>query len=57
MRTNPWWFPGHDESGQYRSEQARRFFEAIKSPPEPSIRLKNMVERYGKYAFQKDKKD
>lgn len=38
-----------------RTEKARDFFEAIKNPPEPSPKLKAMVERYGKYALRDSK--
>ena len=48
------WFLTESKNREYRSDMERKFFDAIENPPEPSVRLKGMVERYGKYASQQD---
>jgi hypothetical protein len=48
------WFLSPSKDRDYQSDMERKFFEAIENPPQPSARLKSMVERYGKYAFQQD---
>jgi hypothetical protein len=39
---------------EYETEVERRFFEAIKNPPAPSERLKEMVRKFGPFAFGND---
>jgi hypothetical protein len=43
------------EDAEYRTDMERRFFEAIKNPPEPSERFKEMVRRFGPFAFRDDR--
>ena len=40
-----------DEAAEYKTEMERKFFEAIKNPPPPSERLKEMVRKFGPFAF------
>ena len=38
--------------GNYRTEEERRFFETIKTPPAPTEELKEIVREFGKFASQ-----
>lgn len=46
-----WFLMDHAER-EYKTEAERRFFSAVENPPEPSEKLKEMVQKYGKYATQ-----
>ena len=41
------WFQSHTEEKEYRTEEERRFFEAIKNPPAPTEELKDIVRDFG----------
>lgn len=41
------WLQGRDHDTEYRTEEERRFFEAIKNPPAPTQELKDIVREYG----------
>jgi uncharacterized protein (DUF1778 family) len=42
------------EKNDYRTDEERRFFEAIKNPPEPSEDLKELAREFGKFATRQD---
>jgi hypothetical protein len=42
------------ENREYRSEEERRFFEAIKNPPPPTEELKEIVREFGQFVVRKD---
>jgi hypothetical protein len=41
------WFLNQGENPTYRTEEERKFFEAIRNPPEPTEELKEMVREFG----------
>ncbi len=47
------WFQDHNEHTQYRTEEERKFFEAIKNPPAPTEELKDIVREFG-FVIRKD---
>jgi len=48
------WSLTDHENREYRSEEERRFFEAIKNPPEPTDELKEMVREFRQFIVRKD---
>lgn len=46
-----WAVAGQDK--EYRSEEERKFFEAIKNPPAPTQELKDIVSEFG-FIIRKD---
>jgi hypothetical protein len=47
------WFQNHNQDIQYRTEEERKFFEAIKNPPAPTEELKEIVREFG-FVIRKD---
>jgi hypothetical protein len=47
------WSITNHENKEYRSDEERRFFEAIKNPPHPTEELKEIVREFG-FAIRKD---
>jgi hypothetical protein len=41
------WFQGNDQDTNNRTDEERKFFEAIKNPPAPAEELKDMVREFG----------
>jgi hypothetical protein len=48
------WFLTPPDKRDYSSEMEKRFFDAIENPPDPSPRLREMVQKYGNHASKKD---
>jgi hypothetical protein len=48
------WFLTPSDKRDYSSDMEKRFFEAIENPPEPSLRLREMVQKYGNHTSRKD---
>lgn len=47
------WFQDRNPNKQYRTEEERRFFEAIKNPPAPTQELRDIVREFG-FVLRKD---
>jgi len=47
------WFQIREQDAEYRTDEERKFFEAVKNPPAPTQDLKDMVREFG-FVVRKD---